>query len=267
MNWRTLLLSAALYVPLFSMASWCVQTTLDLALGRTQQRSEWHEWSESGKRLLWEEGDLSGERLALAWQCDRASWELVRQNLQGVRSYHGQTQNGIPALSSSAIAEQKTDLQAAYALAQTWSVLVRLSDVQADRNIASVGNIQGYPEKFHWNMGAVGVQWKQRWDAQQFSVALWSGRSRDAAMTLYYPGYEPQKFSPGALTQQTLALQWRMYFRPDWYVQTDWSRQNTTMQQSEKITLIGNGVPNLIAYQPRVTMQDTPLTLSIGYRF
>ncbi len=86
-------------------------------------------------------------------------------------------------------------------------------------------------------------------------------------MTLYYPGYDPASFALGAISQQSLAVQWRMYLNPAWYLQADWQHQTTTMAQSPDVTLTSGGVAGGVAFQPRVTMLDTPLMLSIGYQF
>lgn len=267
MKFSTFLFSAALYVPLFSFAAVCDITTTDVAVGRISKGSEWREWLESGKLLLSESGRLPGAVASLAWRCDAWILALEGEYLDGMRDYDGRTQTGVPVLSTSAITEQYTHMQLEYALADEWSVLGRWSDGRVDRNIASVGNTQGYPEQYAWKVVALGLQWKKRWDAHHLGIALWHGRSTDAAMSLYFPGYDALQFSTGELTQQTLAVQWRMYLDAAWYVQADFRQQATSMAQSANATLTRNGVPLGTVYQPRVTMVDSPLTFSVGYRF
>jgi len=94
----------------------CVDAASSVQAGSVRAASDWREFNTAGKELARESGTLEGIALAAAYSCDR--WHLGTQfsELEGNRNYDGQTTNGRPVISQSAIRQRQGHLQAMLSL-------------------------------------------------------------------------------------------------------------------------------------------------------
>jgi hypothetical protein len=135
------------------------------------------------------------------------------------------------------------------------------------RDIASTASASGFPERFDWTLLSVGTQWRTAFGPGQLTLAAWTGAQLSSTMLLSLPGSDQTVLKLGSIRQNEVSGGWRNQLSPAWHLQVDVSYRRITMNQGEEGIVKRGGSPVGIAFQPRTTMVDQPIAISIGYEF
>jgi len=245
----------------------CVDAAPSLQAGGVRINSVWREFNPQGEELVRESGTLTGSEITAAYRCDR--WHLGARlsDLDGVRHYDGQTSSGRPVLSQSAIRQRQADLQAMFALSDSWRLGGRVTRQLLWRDIASASGASGYPERFDWSLLSAGAQWHSNFGTGQLSLASWAGKQLSSRMAITLPGRDQATLKLGALAQLEFIASWRTRVRSAWFFQADLGYRRLEIGQGEPSIIRRSGVPVGVASQPKSVMTERPIAIHLGYDF
>ena len=113
------------------------------------------EYDLAGRRVVRERGWLPGVALGAAWQTGGFTWNAAIDGYRGDIAYHGQTQGGVRADSSTSTTLASTRLGAAYALGRGVTALAALELDWWKRGIRHAGAGAGLRESYRaWRLVA-----------------------------------------------------------------------------------------------------------------
>ena len=121
-------------------------------------RSQWDETSAQGRLLVRERGTLKSAGLTADGACERWQWRLALTRSTGARAYDGVTSTNFPLQTSSGISITDASAQVWTPPIAQWSGGLRVNHRQLDRDIAGVGLVRGYPERFTYWQAAAGLR-------------------------------------------------------------------------------------------------------------
>lgn len=228
-------------------------------------QQEWQRWRETGsdgRRLVSEDGRLSGVAAGLGWTPPEGDVSLALRAglLYGERDYDGLSSRGAAVQSRSDIRNAFIGLETALAarpLLASWQWRPRAAVElwQWRRRLNDVGTVSGYPERYRQGLLLLGVQvqgdsgWRARLDAGGGP----GGRNR-----LQLPGRDVASLPLGT------ARVWRLGFgaelAPAW--RWDVMHENLTLGAGDERAITLQGVPLQAARQPRTTQRRLQLQLS-----
>jgi hypothetical protein len=236
-------------------------------IANVRSASDWREFNLAGQEIVRESGSLAGVAVAGVYQCDAWTLGALVGESQGARVYEGQTTTGDAALSRAEVRQRQAQLQAMFAVLTRWHLGARLSRQTQWRNIQSIQNAAGYPERFDWSLFSVGTQWQTDLGPGQLTLSAWAGRPLQSNMRVSLPGRDPTVLQPGSIAQTELNAGWRAQLTSAWYVQAEIGFRHTAMQPGPPSTVRRNSLPVGEAYQPRTRMTDRPIAVWIGFEF
>lgn len=270
--WRLLNRSGQIGLLLAAMttvvaAADCSDRKVVWQIAYVSSQSDWQEFDASGRRLVHEFGILRGPEFVAGWRCGDWRFEARVSQFDGTRAYDGQTGGGVPAMSQSALRQQKGYLQASWRVTETWQLGGRLSGQTLWRDIASTAGASGYPERYDWAILSWGTQWETTLGPGQLTLAAWRGSQSSSSMQVNLPGFDPAALPLGALHQTELALGWRTQLSPAWHFHVHVRSLRTDMGAGADKIITRGGLPAGVAHQPRTSMVDRPLMIGLGYEF
>jgi hypothetical protein len=234
-------------------------------------QSDWQEYGPTGKTLLTERGQLLQQ--GLGWRGHCADWHLQLQGTraQGSRLYQGQTNQGVPVSTTSDIHAASLDAQVWYPVAANWSLGGRLFERATERDLKSVGAVQGYVENFHQSAWAVGLQHQldtQDWGRWQTRV--WHGVGR-GHMHVTLPGMDAARLPLGAMRWWAAQLQWSGCRGAEgtsrWGCDVALNYQSERLERGATQPIYRQGLLRARAYQPSTHQQALGLNVGVQYRF
>lgn len=248
-------------------AAICAGGPLSLQAGLLSNASDWQEFDTRGKRLVHESGTMQGTEVTASWRC--SDWELAAAlgQLEGPRTYDGQTNSGTPVASQSALRQSFGHVQAGYRLSEAWQLGARVYGQTTWRDIASTSGASGYPERFDWTILSLGAQWDAPLAAGKVTVAAWVGTQLTSGMTLQLPGRDPSSLALGPIQQYELQIAWKLPLSQGWSVQADLRYTATDIGQGPETVISRGGIPVGVARQPHTNSVEVPLGLRLGYTF
>jgi len=86
-------------------------------------------------------------------------------------------------------------------------------------------------------------------------------------MSLQLPGNDTTALKFDSPKQWELAIRWRNHLSEHLFMDATFRYINTEIGQSNYGIVTSNGVPVGIAYQPKMTVVDLPLSVAIGVLF
>ena len=238
-----------------------------LRAGVVTQSSVWDEYSGIGSRLLRESGRLTGPAAQGNWSCDRWSVGVGVEQATGVRDYDGQTNTGVPLKTQSRLQQFSGYAQVAYAVYPALKLGARLSGMSMEREIASTGTVSGYPEHYEWLMLSLGGEWAIPTAFGTVSIGLWTGQTTESAMRVQLPGRDTAWLDLGSIQQSQVDIQWERQMGAQWKVQGSVGYRRTDIAQGKPGVITSQGVPVSSAYQPRASLVEVPVSLSVQYQF
>lgn len=234
-------------------------------------QSDWQEYGPTGKTLLTERGQLLQQ--GLGWRGYCADWHLQLQGTraQGSRLYQGQTNQGVLVSTTSDIDAASLDAKVWYPVSANWSLGGRLFERATERDLKSVGAVQGYVENFHQTAWAVGLQHQldtQDWGRWQTRV--WHGVGR-GHMHVTLPGMDAARLPLGAMRWWAAQLQWSGCRGAEgtsrWGCDVALNYQSERLERGATQPIYRQGLLRARAYQPSTHQQALGLNVGVQYRF
>lgn len=265
-RWCGLLALWALAAPV--LAAGCAAPTPSAQLD--QVRSQWQEFNAQGQRLVDETGWLHGATLALAGDCTAWQWQAQWSHASGTRHYNGVSSVGAALQTRSQIQRNQLQLTGWLPMASTWALGTRLGWTQLDRDIASVGPVQGYPEHFRYADVAVGARFAVvEPNGTQWAVQAWLGGGPAGTLHLQLPRTDAANLRLGSSQKAQLGLTWE---RPASVLQgLSWHAgaqlQFERMRAGPSQALTRNGLLVGAAAQPQTRQTSAGLDVGLLYRF
>jgi hypothetical protein len=246
----------------------CGAVDWDWQAGATH--SLWHEHTEAGRRLVHERGTLgtlAGEAAAV---CSGLRWEAQLGLAEGRRGYQGESSAGQPIATHSRIRRlqgQVALLLPVPALGPGWHTGAALGHVRLWRDIASVGAVLGYPERFdQWQASAVVDHRRALQPGLGLQARLALGGGPAGRLLLHLPSADAARLRLGTsrMVQLEVTLLGGGLAAPaGWHAGLHWRHQRTAAGPSA--TLWRGTLPVGAAAQPAV--RQTDLGLQAGWRW
>ncbi|WP_397534088.1 hypothetical protein [Roseateles sp.] len=248
--------------------------------------SRWDESDAQGRRLLRESGTLAGARLSMALRCEGWHGEADAGWRAGQRDYRGLSSSGAAIRTHSDIEERSLRVS-------LWRPLLPPSNGRAelalglrgewrglDRDLASVGLVQGYPEQHRQAALALGLAAQQgrlgissapagwHWGAE-----LWLGGGPRGTVDVQLPTADAARLRTGRSAFGEAALSLRS---PGFAAQSGpagWAHELRLSLRDERIAagpsapLWRHGVLVGSASQPRHRLVDAGLQATVVWRY
>lgn len=230
-------------------------------------RQDWQHWRETGadgRRLVAEDGRLSGVAATLRWAPPQSTaWAITAAGWQGVRDYEGLTNRGQSV-------RTRSDLQ--HALIRTevagtarplasgwqWQPTAALELWQWRRELRGVDNAAGYPERYRQGVLLLGAQ-AQTGDASDgWRLRLEAGGGPGGVNRLQLPGRDVASLPLGVARSARVAF--GAAITPAWRWDVEVQAVSLAAGAERAITL--QGVPLQAARQPHTTWRRGQLQLS-----
>lgn len=236
------------------------------------ERSRWQEFNSQGRRVVDETGVLHRAGLRLDGDCSALQWAAQWSQARGTRDYDGVSSTNQPLQTHSRL--QTT--QAQLALWSPWNedlaLGARLDWTQVDRAIASVGRVQGYPERFRYLQAALGARYRLAdLGGLQWTVQGWLGGGPGGQLRLSLPGADVARLDLGRSQWAQLELQLQPAVLPsplpgwNWQLRLQWQQEQMHAGTSQAITR--NGLLVGGAVQPQTRQTRTGIEAGLQYRF
>ena len=235
-------------------------------------RSQWDETSAQGRLLVHERGTLKSAGITADGACERWQWRLALTRSTGVRAYDGVTSTNFPLQTSSDISITDASAQVWTPAIAQWSGGLRVNYRQLDRDIAGVGLVRGYPERFTYWQASAGLRHEVALgDGLVVTGEGWIGGGPAGTMLLRLPNADPAQLTLGASRLAEIGLQIGSPARApgdagwSWHARVDYQWQ--AMAAGPATTLFRNGVPVGGAAQPATRQQALGVGAAAHYRF
>ena len=236
------------------------------------ERSQWQEFNAQGTSLLREQGTLQTAGLQLAGQCRTLDWSAHWTLSRGERDYDGMTSTRVPLQTHSRLHMQRLALQAWLPVHSNWSLGAQWGYRHIQRDIASQGNVLGYPERFGYWQAALGARYQVAVSEQvQLAVSGWAGGGPGGRVRVDLPRADPVTLPLGASRLWALGVE--LGSPAATVAQSGWSWQLGLAYRHERIaageprTLVRNGLPVSSALQPRIVQRHLGGSAGVTYRF
>ncbi|WP_367849096.1 hypothetical protein [Rhodoferax sp. WC2427] len=262
-------LFALLTLASLAKAAECGATDLSLLAG--VQHSRWQEFDARGRKLVDESGLLHHTGLQLEGDCASLQWAAQWSQGRGTRDYDGVSSANQPIQTTSRLSLQRVQLQAWAPVAERWAVGARLGWTQWDRDLASVGPVQGYPEQFRTIQAAVGVRYiladvgGLRW-----TLSSWLGGGPGGTLYLQLPNTDAARLRLGHSQMAQLGVQLELpesVHRTGWSWRLGWQMQQEQMRAGPSHAITRNGILVGGAAQPKTRQTSMGLDGALRYRF
>lgn len=238
-----------------------------LTLGLGVEHSRWEETGATGRRLVKETGTLRGPALALGARCDGFDGLVRVTQARGSRDYEGLTSSQVPARTRTDIGQWAAELQGFVPLGAAWAGAGRAGLRGVDREIASVGRVQGYAERFSNAELAAGARYATEQGAPvQWTAIGWLGAGPPGRLELQLPGGDEAELRLGASRSVEFELQAQgkaLAPGSSWQARLTYRRERWEAGESQVITR--QGVPVAAAMQPAT--RQSALRLHAEWRF
>lgn len=245
-----------------------------LALGAQAgvTRSIWEETSAPGRLLVRERGTLARTAITAEEICSGWQWRLALARTTGDRAYDGVSSANAPIQTQSGLTITDASVQAWTPAVSGWSGGLRAGHRRIDRDIASVGQVRGYPERFSYWQAAAGVRYE--WAVSPVLVMAgdgWVGAGPAGKMALRLPNADATELRLGSSRVAEIGLQvGSAAMSPN---QAGWSWHARAEYQSQRMaagparTLTRNGVPVGGAAQPATRQTAAGVSAGVQYRY
>ncbi len=247
--------------------------------------SRWDESDAQGRRLLRESGTLAGARLGLALRCAGWHGEADAGWRSGQRDYRGLSSSGAAIRTHSDIEERSLRVSLWRPLSPPSSGRTELAlglrgDWRSlDRDLASVGLVQGYPEQHRHATLALGLT-AQRGSGMSSAPAgwhwgaeLWLGGGPRGTVQVQLPTADPARLRTGRSTFGEAALSLRSAGfaaenrPPGWAHELRLSLRDERIAAGPSAPLWRHGVLVGSASQPRHRLVDAGLKATVVWRY
>ncbi|MBL8351976.1 MAG: hypothetical protein JNL87_16900 [Burkholderiaceae bacterium] len=236
------------------------------------ERSEWQEIAAQGRTLVREAGTLGTVALAAGGRCSgwlgSARWAGAR----GTRAYQGVTVANAPIETLSTISRHRLELDALRPFGAMLSAGARVAYQHTLREIADVGRVRGYPERFsQWEFAAGAEARLVDRPALRLSAQLWLGAGPPGRLELELPNADPAVLRLGSSRSQQFGIDLQGGLPAAGAVGWQWqlqaaSRRDTTAAGPAQV-ILRQGLPIGGAAQPETRQTGRWLRIGVQHGF
>lgn len=235
------------------------------------QHSQWQEFNAQGRKLVDESGLLRRVGLRLDGACTDWQWVAQWAQASGSRDYDGVSSANQPIQTTSRLRTQQLQLEAWLPVDPHWAWGTRLGWTQLDRDLASVGNVQGYPEQFRYVQAAMGGRYTLAdLGGLRWTLSGWLGGGPGGTLYLQLPNTDAAHLRLGRSQLAQLGVQLELpaaEARSGWSWRLGWQVQQEQMQAGPAQAITRNGILVGGAAQPKTRQTSMGLDGTLRYRF
>ncbi|MDR7267597.1 hypothetical protein J2X20_000226 [Pelomonas saccharophila] len=226
-------------------------------------QQEWQQWRETGgdgRRLLTEDGRLSGLSASWRWAPPGSATVALRLGvLRGARDYRGFSNQGNEVQTRSDVGHDFVRVEggpAPWPLAGGWhgQALAAAELWQWRRHLRDAGSVSGYPEHYRQGLLLVGLQAASD---SGWQLGIEAGGGPRGRNRVQLPGRDPAELPLGSVRTWRASL--GDAFMPGWRWALTAERLTLGAGEEKPITL--QGVPLQSARQPRTELRRLQLQL------
>lgn len=234
--------------------------------------SRWQEHDQSGETLLTERGHLMKNGTGWRASCGLWSFQLEGSRAAGHRLYKGVTNLRQAVETTSEIRTHELDAQLWHAWAQAWALGARYLWRTSDRDLKSVGPVQGYLERYNQTALALGLQ--HMYDLAphgQVKSRIWMGSGLQGHLQVNLPGMDSAVLPLGRMHYWAAGVQWSGCRtganETGWLCEVAMDYQSERSSRGAAQGIFRNGVLRASASQPATRQQSLTFNLGAHYRF
>lgn len=232
-----------------------------LAVQTGIERSVWQEFSEQGKQLVREQGNLPFTALSTQLTCDRGTFALRGAVAQGVRDYSGVSNKGQALTTQSTLRNSELLLSYSYPINPQWEPYISAGISRSKRDIRSVGSVLGYPEEFQMFPVQLGIKWRPMRLDNRLLLLAHAGSAFQPRVTVELPGRDALTLDLGRTLSAGVSaeLELGQMARGQFVLATQWN--STRIARGAAGVVTSDGVPRGVAVQPRSQLTQTQLSI------
>lgn len=231
--------------------------------------SQWREKTPGGFTHVKEGGQLQFTSTALIASRSLVDVTIRHVQLRGHRLYEGVTNQGQGSTSMSEIRSSALGLSVLKWVSPSWAFDAAIDRVSMQREIRSTALAVGYPERYEYTMGKVGIQHRLSLvRGLDLYTHLSLGRSFDEWLWLSLPGFDPAKMKMGH--GRTTGISWQLvksFSDSKWKASLKLGYVKEEFKAGDAITLFKSGRIAGSAQQPAWHQTGTQLSAKISYDF
>jgi hypothetical protein len=235
-------------------------------------QSHWQEYSRVGESLLTERGQLM--KAAVGWRASCGHWtfQLEGSRADGDRLYKGVTNHKQPVQTISEIRTDELDAQLWHPLGQSWALGGRYLWRKNERDLKSVGRVQGYLERYNQTALALGLQHTKDFAGHgRLQTRIWMGSGLEGNLHVTLPGMDAAVLPLGSMRWWAAGVQWSGCQtganEAGWACEIAMEYQSERSSQGAVKAIYRNGVLRASANQPAIRQQSLTFKLGALYRF
>lgn len=225
------------------------------------ERNVWQEFSDSGKQLVREQGDLPFAALSTQLSCDWGALGLRGAATRGVRDYSGVSNTGGALATQSSVRNSELALSYSHAIHPQWEPFVSAGISRSTRDIQSAGPVLGYPEEFRMYPVRLGLKWRPALFDNRLLLLAHAGSALQPQVTVRLPGRDLLTLDLGRTVSAGLSaeLELGILAQGQFVFATQWT--STRMAKGAAGVVTRDGVPTGVANQPRSELAQTQLSI------
>lgn len=231
--------------------------------------SQWREKTPEGVTHVKEGGQLQFSATALTASHPLVDVTIRHVQLRGHRLYEGVTNQGHAATSMSEVRSGTLGLSVLKKVSPTWTFDAAIDRVSMQRDIRSTAMAVGYPERYKYTMGTLGIQHQLGlFSGLDLHTHLSVGRSFDEGLLVSLPGFDPAQMKMGL--GRTTGISWQLvksFSDSKWRASLKLGYVKDEFKAGDAITLFKGGRIAGSAQQPAWHHAATQLSAKVSYDF
>lgn len=244
----------------------------ELAVSAGPVLSRWQEHDRSGEALLAERGQLMKTGVGWRASCGRWAFQLDGSRVAGHRLYKGVTNLRQPVQTTSEIRTHELDAQLWHPLGQAWALGGRYLWRTTDRDLKSVGPVQGYMERYNQTALALGLQHTLDLTSHgRLKSRIWMGSGLHGHLQVNLPGMDSAVLPLGRMNYWAAGVHWSGCRtganEAGWHCEMAMDYQTERSSHGAAQAIYRNGVLRASASQPANRQQSLTFKLGAHYRF
>ena len=225
------------------------------------EKNVWQEFSDNGKQLVHEQGNLPFLALAGHASCDFGTLTLRGATTQGVRNYLGVSNTGTPLSTQSTLSTSELIIRYSYAINSQFEPFISVGISNSKRDINYSGLVLGYPEEFRMYPAQIGIRWRPTLYDNRLTLTAYGGRALYPQVKVLLPGRDVLTLDLGHVLKAGLSaeLELGVFAKGQFVLITQLDR--THIAKGVARTVTRNGVPTGVANQPRSLLTQTQMSI------
>lgn len=210
----------------------------------------------------------------IGWRATCGHWALQLEGSRagGHRRYIGVTNLKQPVETTSEVRAAELDAQMWYPLGQGWALGGRYLWRTTERDLKSIGSVQGYLERYNQTVLGLGLQHTLDWaDHGRVQTRIWMGSGLQGHLNVTLPSMDAAVLPLGRLQSRAAGVQWSGCRtganEAGWICEMGMDYQSERYSHGATQSIYRNGVLRANASQPATQAQSIIFKLGAHYRF